>query len=138
MIIDATNLILGRLASFAAKQALLGKKIDIVNCENAIITGNKKWIIARHKQKRQMGYPLKGPFIKRMPERYVSRVIRGMLPYKQAKGRQAFEKIKCYIGIPEKFKDKKLETIKHADVSKVPNLRYMTVKEVCKEMGAKI
>ena len=138
MIIDASYLILGRLASYAAKQALLGNKVDIVNCENAIITGNKKYIIARHKQKREMGYPFKGPFIKRRPDHYVKRVIRGMLPYKQAKGRQAFEKIMCYTGVPEKFKDKKLETIKTADVSKVPNLRYITVKDVCKEMGAKI
>lgn len=138
MIIDASRLILGRLASYAAKQALLGKKIDIVNCEKAFITGNKKWIIARHLQKRQMGYPFKGPFIKRMPDRYVRRVIRGMLPYKQARGRQAFKRIMCYIGVPEKFKEKKLETIKEADISKVPNLKYITVKELCKEMGAKI
>ena len=138
MIIDASYLILGRLASYTAKQALLGKKIDVVNCEKAIITGNKKWIIARHKQKREMGYPFKGPFIKRKPDRYVKRAIRGMLPYKQEKGRNAFEKIICHMGVPEKFKDEKLETIKTADVSKVPNLRYITVKEVCKSMGAKI
>jgi large subunit ribosomal protein L13 len=138
MIIDASYLILGRLASYAAKQALLGKKVDIVNCENAIITGNKKWIMERHRKKMQRGIPLKGPYIKRMPDRYVKRAIRGMLPYKQAKGRQAFEKIMCYAGIPEKLKDKKLETIKAADVSKVPNLKYMTVKEICKSMGAKI
>jgi large subunit ribosomal protein L13 len=138
MIIDASYLILGRLASYAAKQALLGKKVDIVNCENAIITGNKKWIMERHRKKMQRGIPLKGPYIKRMPDRYVKRAIRGMLPYKQAKGRQAFEKIMCYIGVPEKFKDKKLETLKSADISKVPNLRYTTVKQVCKTMGAKI
>jgi large subunit ribosomal protein L13 len=138
MIIDASYLILGRLASYAAKQALLGKKVDIVNCENAVITGNKKWIMERHRKKMQRGIPLKGPYIKRMPDRYVKRAIRGMLPYKQAKGRQAFEKIMCYIGVPEKFKDKKLETLKSADISKVPNLRYTTVKQVCKTMGAKI
>ena len=41
MIIDGNNLILGRLGSFVAKKALLGKKIDIINCKNIIITGKK-------------------------------------------------------------------------------------------------
>ncbi len=38
MIIDANNMILGRLASFAAKKALLGEKIDVINCEKAVIS----------------------------------------------------------------------------------------------------
>ena len=36
--IDATNLILGRLASYAAKKAQLGENVDIINCEAAVIT----------------------------------------------------------------------------------------------------
>jgi len=44
MIIDATNLILGRLGTYVAKKALLGNKIDIVNCENSVVTGNRKRI----------------------------------------------------------------------------------------------
>ena len=31
MIINAENLIIGRLASYAAKQALLGEQVDIIN-----------------------------------------------------------------------------------------------------------
>ncbi len=138
MIINAENLIIGRLATFVAKQALLGEKINIVNCENAIMTGNKSYILKKYAQKRQMGIPSKGPFICRTPEKFVKRVIRGMLPYKQEKGRKAFEGIKCYIGIPEKFKDKKLETIENADISKVPNLKYIKIGEICRLMGAKI
>ena len=41
IVIDATNATMGRLASYVAKQALLGKQIAIVNSEKAIITGNK-------------------------------------------------------------------------------------------------
>lgn len=40
-VIDGTDAVLGRLASFAAKQALLGEEIVIVNCEKVIITGNR-------------------------------------------------------------------------------------------------
>ena len=51
MIINANNLILGRLASFAAKQALLGEKIEIVNSEETVIIGSKKVIYAKYDEK---------------------------------------------------------------------------------------
>jgi large subunit ribosomal protein L13 len=137
MIIDAKDLILGRLASFAAKKALLGEKIDIVNAEEAVITGNKKWIVAHNVQKRDRGIPLKGPYMRKLPDRFVKRAIRGMLPYKQEKGRKAYDNIKCYIGVPDKLKDKKAETVAFANLEKLPNVKFMKVKELCKLLGAK-
>ena len=65
MIIDATDLILGRIGTVAAKNALLGEKIHVVNCEKAIMTGRKKTTIARYRQFLAMGQPQKGPFVKR-------------------------------------------------------------------------
>jgi large subunit ribosomal protein L13 len=41
-IIDGKNATLGRLASYAAKEALKGEEIAIVNCGETIITGNKQ------------------------------------------------------------------------------------------------
>ncbi|MBL7054435.1 50S ribosomal protein L13 [Candidatus Woesearchaeota archaeon] len=140
MIIDGNNLILGRLGSFAAKKALQGEKIDIVNCENIVITGKKKYIFEKYRKRLKRGIHSKGPFTYRMPDRFVKRALRGMLPYKKEKGKKAFEKIKCYMGVPEneKFNKEKMETIKSADISKVPSLDYLRVKDVCKEIGAKI
>ncbi len=138
MIIDATDLILGRMASFAAKKALLGEKIDIVNCENAVITGSKRFILSKYQQKRKRGVPLKGPYIPRMPDRFVRRSVRGMLNHKKARGRDAFKRVMCHIGVPEKFKDKKTETIKQANVEKLPNLNFVKVGEICRLLGAKI
>ena len=109
MIIDATDLILGRLAAFAAKKALLGEKVDVINCEKAIITGNPKTTFAHFKRKFDMGAPLKGPYYPRMPDRIVRRVIRGMLPIRKTRGREAFDNVMCYIGVPEKLKDKTSE-----------------------------
>ena len=48
-VIDATDLILGRLSSIIAKKALLGEKIDIINSENAVITGKKEFILRNYK-----------------------------------------------------------------------------------------
>ena len=43
-IIDGENAVMGRLASYVAKQALQGEEISIVNCNKVLITGNKKFI----------------------------------------------------------------------------------------------
>ena len=138
MIIDATDLLLGRMASFAAKKSLLGENVDIVNCENAVISGNRRRILADYKQKRSRGIPAKGPFISRLPDRLVRRAIKGMLPYKKPRGRKAFTRIMCYMGVPDKFKDKKLETLKNCDITKLNNLKYIYIKEISKELGAKL
>ncbi len=135
MNIDATNLIMGRVATVAAKKALLGETINVVNCEKAVITGNKKSILSAFKRKRDMGIPSKGPFIHRSPERIVKRTIRGMLPYKQEKGIKAFKRIKCHVGVPEDIKN--LETIKEANVSKMPNLKYLKLEKISKYLNQK-
>jgi len=138
MIIDATDMILGRLASHVAKHALLGEKVDIVNCEKAVLSGSKANVLAKFNQKVKRGIPLKGPYYPKMPDRIVRRTIRGMLPYKQEKGRVAYKRVMCYIGIPEEFKDAKLETIPTANISKCPTLKFVKVETVSKFLGAKI
>jgi large subunit ribosomal protein L13 len=138
MIIDATNLILGRLASFAAKKALLGEDIKIVNCEKAIISGNKKYLLEKYKLKFDKGVPLKGPYFPRMPDRIVRRTVRGMLPYKKQRGRDAYKKIMCYMGIPEELSKENPVTLKEADASKLPTMKFITVGRISKHLGAKI
>ena len=135
MIIDASDMILGRLATYIAKKALLGEKVDIVNCEKAVITGNKQSVFEKYKKRNERGSrPTKGPFIPKMPDRFVRRCIRGMLPYKQEKGINAFKRVMCYIGMPDEFKDKKIEVIQDCNVSKVPSLKYVYVNEICNSM----
>ena len=137
-IIDASNLVLGRLASFAAKKTLLGENIKIVNCEKAVITGSKATVIAHYKRKRARGTWSGGPHFPKSPEMVVKRTIRGMLPYKRERGREAFGRVRCYAGIPEELAGKKLKTIKEADISKVPNIKYVALSEICRQLGAKI
>ena len=108
MIIDATNLILGRLAAVAAKKALLGETIDIINCEKSVVTGTKSAILEKYLHRWHLGRnPFKGPFYQRQPEKFVKRTIRGMLPYKQEKGVAALKRVKCFLGVPVEFADKK-------------------------------
>ncbi len=135
MIIDAKNLVLGRLASVAAKKALLGNSVDIVNCGQAVISGSRESVFAKYRRKRKLGGPFRGPYIARRSDLFVRRVIRGMLPYKEYKGRMAFEKIRCYIGVPEKFTNQQLEKLE----SSSDNLssKFVIVQELCKHLGGK-
>lgn len=137
IIIDANNLILGRIATKVAKLALLGETIKIINCEKAVIAGNKKSVIEAYKKRSVRGIHTKGPFLPRMPDRFVKRTIRGMLPYKRPRGAEAFKRIICYSGIPEEFAKEKAATYEEFNVSKLPYLKFVTVKGICKVLGAK-
>jgi len=131
IVIDASNLIVGRLATTVAKKALMGVEINIVNCENAIMTGKRSEIFEKMKARRERGHPMKGPFFPTMPDRFIRRIIRGMLPYNQEKGKLAYKRVMCYIGVPVQFKDQKLETIKSADIKNSEALSYITVGKIC-------
>lgn len=133
-IIDATDATLGRLSTNTAKRLLKGEEITIINSEKAIISGKKPAIKDRYKQKREVGTYRKGPFYPRMPDQIVKRTIRGMMPYQTPHGRNAFKKLKCYVGIPKEFEGKKTENIKDAERKPVD---FITVEELSKSLGAK-
>ncbi|MFT7615227.1 MAG: large subunit ribosomal protein L13 [Candidatus Woesearchaeota archaeon] len=135
IIIDAKNLIAGRLATQVAKKALHGEEIAIINADLAIIVGAKKTTLAKFKQRDDRGVPLRGPYIPKRPHFLLRRIIRGMLPYKKDNGRRAFENIKCYIGVPAAFEGKEtvvLETA-HRDTSRV--YQHLTIGQISKFLG---
>ena len=128
-IIDGKNAVVGRLASYVAQQALRGEDVVIVNCEQVIITGNKKDIREKFEQKRRrVGSGQQGPKHSRNPEMIVKRAIRGMLPnHRAGRGKAAFKKIKCYKGIPKEFEDKKKVVS-----GKEKKMKFISVKEISK------
>ena len=136
-LIDGTDLILGRLATAVAERLLLGEKIDIVNCENVVISGAKKRLLDDFKHKIKRGIPSKGPHFPKYPHMIVKRTVRGMLPHKQAKGVVVFKNLKCHVGVPSELKDKKTETIQNANVNKLPNFKFMKLKDISFQLGAK-
>lgn len=132
--IDATGLILGRMASTVAKGLLFGEKITIVNAEKAVISGRKKNIIDEARKFLEIGHPGKGPYHPRTPDQIVRRTVRGMLPRKKPKGQQAYKRLRVYIGVPEDLKEKKLETIPEIDSSKL-RCPYIKVSDLAREIG---
>ena len=133
-IINADGLILGRMASIIAKRLLKGEKIAVVNAEKAIISGKKKSKVAKAKEFLGVGHPGKGPFHQRRPDRILRRTVRGMLPYKQPKGKQAYKRLKVFIGIPEELKNREMETIEEAQAKKL-TCPFFTLGELAKEIG---
>jgi large subunit ribosomal protein L13 len=128
--IDASNSVLGRLASAVCKKLDAGDVIIIVNAEKAIITGNPKKIVAKYLETRRRGSPQHGPFFPKRPELIVGRTIRGMLP-KTRKGRLLLKKVRVYTGKPHEFNDKKFENVAVKEVVS----DFITIGELAKSLG---
>lgn len=126
-IIDGTNAIMGRLASYVAKQALKGEQITIVNCNDVIITGNKKDIEENFLEKRgRVGSGQRGPKHSRSSEKIVRRAIMGMLPNaRKGRGKEALSRIRCYDGVPKEFQNS--EMIKSG---KEKTTKFIKVKDI--------
>ncbi len=137
IVIDAHEAIAGRVAAYAAKQSLLGHTVRVVNAQGAVVSGTKATTVSEAKRKAAMGGPRKGPFYSKLPDRYLRRIIRGMLPYKEPRGRAAYARILCYIGVPSDLKAEKTMRAPGADASKLPNLKRVTLGRICEELGGK-
>lgn len=134
-IIDASELILGRLASNVAKRILTGEDIIVVNAEKAVITGSKKNIVEEFKTRlgtRTLGSQKKAPKHPRKPDTYVRKVVRGMLPWKKPKGKRAYKRLKVHIGVPESLGEFRIQTIPKIRKNIKPS---MTVGELLKTFG---
>ncbi len=129
-IIDGKNATLGRLGSYVAKQALKGEEIIILNCEQVIITGNKKNIEKEFAEKRsRVGWSQKGPKHSHLAFKIVKRAIRGMLPdHRRGRGKDAFKRIKCYNGVPKEF-----EESKKISAGKEKPSKFIQIKHVAKK-----
>ena len=142
--IDATDKILGRLASQVAKRLLLGENIIIINAQNAIISGAKDNIHEKFLARLNVHTatnPKRGPFWDRRPDTLMRRVIRKMLPRKKLRGKLALKRIHVYIkDIPERF-EKRYQKIVPDDISNCDKTRlsyykkYITLEDLCVRIG---
>lgn len=137
-VIDAKGLVIGRLSTHVAKKLLSDKGIEIaiVNAEKAIVSGNRKMVLNRYINKRDLNHPRKGPYFPKVPDRILKRTIRGMLPYQQPKGREALKRVKVYIGTPKDLEGKKTKTVEAAKNKGLES--YVELEEISRILGAKI
>lgn len=112
VVIDAADVVLGRLATHAATLLRgkhkptfsphmdMGDYVVIVNADKVVLTGNKA---AQKMEYRHSGYPggltatSYTEVLEKNPVRAVERAVRGMLP-KNTLGREQLKKLKVYTG----------------------------------------
>lgn len=135
-VIDAEGLILGRMASQVAKRLLNGEKIIIVNAEKAIISGKRLSILREKQDFLQVGHFRKGPLHPRRPDRIIKKVIRGMLPRKKPRGKDALKRLRVYMGVPKDYEGKEKERISEADGRNLRGPR-IEVSELARNIGWK-
>jgi len=133
-VINADGLILGRMASIIAKRLLSNEKIIVVNAEKAVLSGKRKSKVKEAKKFLEVGHPKMGPFHYRRPDRIIRKTVRGMLPYKQPKGKHAYKRLAVFIGTPNELKNEEMETLKDAQAKKL-TCPYFTLGEFTKEIG---
>lgn len=117
IIVDCRGHLLGRLASILAKQLLNGQAIVAVRTEEINISGShfrNKLKFFDKLRKHHNTNPKRGPFHFRAPSRILYHTVRGMIPHKTFRGKQALQRLKVFEGIPAPFDKKKRMVIPEA------------------------
>lgn len=130
MIIDAQNAIVGRVATVAAKHALQGEDVVVVNSESAVISGDPLKTREKYYKRRQMtqkANPENAAKWPRRPDLLFKRIIRGMLPKHSGRGKAAARRIRVYLGVPKEYEGKAQKFSHTAD--KLAN-KYISMAEL--------
>ncbi|MCL4372242.1 50S ribosomal protein L13 [Candidatus Marsarchaeota archaeon] len=139
-VFDAKDMVLGRIASIAAKSLLNGESIAIVNAEQAVITGKKASIAAKYKTRlnlQEKENPEHSPYWSRRPDLLFKRIVRGMLPYRKPRGKEAYRRLHVYMGVPDELAGVKPASISIKD-PKTVYAGYIRLKDLSKNLGYKV
>ena len=82
----------------------------------------------------EVGAPDRGPFHSRRPDRIVRKTVRGMVPWAQPKGKNAYKRLKVYLSIPQELKGQTMETDQYALASKLKGPHF-TLGELAVDIG---
>ena len=133
-LVNAEGLIVGRMCSKVAKRLLNGEEVIILNAEKAVFSGKKKSKVLEAHIFLEVGAPERGPFHYRRPDRFLRKAVRGMLPFKQPKGKSAYKRLKCYMGVPLDLEGKEMITFSEASSANLKGPHF-TLGELASEIG---
>jgi large subunit ribosomal protein L13 len=134
VVIDARNCILGRVASEVAQRALDGERVAVVNAEEVVITGTEEDVMSVYRKRTDVGSD-RGPYYPKRPDRIFKRAIRGMVPYKKPRGREALEGVRVYVGNPY---DEDGEVLEDTSLDRLSNIKFLSLGEVSEKLGANV
>lgn len=139
VVVNAADCIAGRMCSKVSKLLLRGTRVTIVNAEKAVLSGHRYMLIEAYKKKLDISSatnPIHGPFHPRRPDTILTRLVRGMLPKRKSSGREAFRRLRVYIGVPEKLVTSKMLSFEDSKITK-PVSYYVSIGDVAREIGWK-
>ncbi|MFC6824767.1 50S ribosomal protein L13 [Halopelagius fulvigenes] len=134
VVVDARNCIVGRVASEVAQRALAGEKVAVVNAEDAVITGSEDDVMDVYRKRVEVGSD-RGPYYPKRPDRIFKRAIRGMLPYKTTRGREAFENVRVYVDNPF---DEDGDVLDDTSLDRLSNIKFISLGEISEKLGANV
>ena len=136
-VVDVSGLVLGRASSLIAQRLLAGEQIVVVNAEKCVVTGPRASVIAHYTAARARGSVRSGPHFPRYPDRIFRRTVRGMLPHLKTRGKEAYDCLEVFMGVPAEYQSTPREVL---DIAKAPaTLRTaITLGEVSKLLGARV
>ena len=134
VVVDARDCILGRVASQVAERALDGERVAVVNAEAAVITGREEQITGKYLKRRELGSD-RGPAYPKRPDRIFKRTIRGMVPHKRPRGREAYENVRVYVGNPY---EREAERLPDTSLDRLSNINFVSLGDVSESLGANV
>lgn len=146
VVIDARDCILGRVASAVAQRAMDGEKVAIVNAEDAVITGSDDDIMSVYEKRIEVGSD-RGPYYPKRPDRIFKRAVRGMLPYKKTRGREALENVRVYVGnpfdegsamSPADGEAVDAEVLEETSLDRLSSIKFISLGEISEKLGANV
>ena len=138
VVVDARDCIMGRVASQVAERALDGERVAVVNAEEAVITGSEEDVMSVYRQRDAVGSD-RGPNYPKRPDRIFKRSVRGMVPYKQTRGREALERVRVYVGNPYEDDDAvEAEVLEDTSLDRLSNIKFVSLGDVSENLGANV
>lgn len=135
LVVDTRDCILGRVASEVAQRALDGERVAVVHAEGAVITGRREEILDRYRQRDAIGSD-RGPAYPKRPDGIMKRAIRGMLPHKRERGREAVGNVRVYVGDP--FEDDEAVVLDGTSLDRLSNIRFVHLGDIADQLGANV
>ena len=133
IVIDASGLVVGRLAAQCAKKALTGHEIKIYNIGKAVLSGNPKQIVEVYRKRRTMtdhANPENAAKWPRRPYFFFKKILSGMMPASR-RGKQALALVKAYVG----SNVEKCAGVKRVKHSSKLGFKFISLQQLCNDLG---
>ncbi|MFH1306432.1 MAG: 50S ribosomal protein L13 [Candidatus Micrarchaeota archaeon] len=102
-IYDGKGIVAGRLAAKIVKSILVGEQVIVANARDLVLSGTLKFQTEKLKVRRSLKdkrNPENSVKYPRTPHLLFKKIVKGMLPKKTRRGREALKRLKVYNDVP--------------------------------------